>query len=85
MKNEKDLKIMQFFFPWYRYFYITRINDNGEIFLSCKKLNKKGECTIYKFRPLLCRNYPKKYISFNTKMPDGCGFTIESKNFKDYL
>lgn len=85
MKNEKDLKFMQLIFPWYRYFYIKKIDTNGDLVLSCKKLDESGKCTIYKFRPLLCRNYPKKYINFNAKMIEGCGYKTESKNFKDYL
>jgi len=85
MKNEKDLKIMQFIFPWYKNFYITGQDDNGNIILACKKLKQNGECGIYKFRPLLCRNYPRKHIDFNADMPDGCGYKIIKKEFKDYL
>ncbi len=85
MKNEKDLKIMQLIFPWYRMFYILRTDDDNNIVLSCKNLNRNGKCKIYKFRPLLCRNYPKKYIDFNGEMIDGCGYEVEKKDFKDYL
>lgn len=85
MKNEKDLKIMQFIFPWYKRFYITKIDENNNIVLSCKYLNENGTCSVYKFRPLLCRNYPKKKINFNGQMPDGCGYKIIKKEFKDYL
>ncbi len=85
MKNENDLKFMQYIFPWYRYFYISRIEDNGEIVLSCKKLTKEGKCSIYMFRPLLCRNYPKKQICFDKQMIEGCSYKIQKKNFRDYL
>lgn len=76
---------MQFIFPWYRNFYISKTDESGNIVLSCKKLNDNGECSIYKFRPLLCRNYPKKYIHSNVEMIDGCGYRVLKKNFKDYL
>ena len=85
MQNEKDLKIMQFIFPWYKNFYVLRTDENGEVILCCKKLKENGECGIYKFRPFLCRNYPKKNISFNAQMPDGCGYKVIKKEFKDYL
>ena len=85
MRNEKDLKIMQLIFPWYKNFYIIKNDENGDIVLGCKKLNINGECGIYKFRPFICRNYPKKSINFNAQMPDGCGYKIIKKDFKDYL
>ena len=85
MKNEKDLKIMQFFIPWYKMFYIIKTDENNNIVLGCKKQNKDGTCSIHKFRPFVCRNYPLKQIFHNTEMIDGCGFKIIKKQFKDYL
>lgn len=85
MQNEKDLKFMQLIFPWYKNFYIKETSQTGEIVLSCKKLSASGQCTIYKFRPLLCRNYPKKHINFFVEMIDGCGYKVNKKEFKDYL
>ncbi|MCD7740451.1 MAG: YkgJ family cysteine cluster protein, partial [Candidatus Gastranaerophilales bacterium] len=84
LKNEKDLKIMQFIFPWYRRFYISR-KDNNEVILSCKYVDDSGLCSVYAIRPLLCRNYPAKSIKFNASLIDGCGFRIIKKKFKDYL
>lgn len=85
LKNEKELKIMQFFLPRYRRFYILRTDDNGDIVLSCKHLKEDGKCGVYNKRPFLCRNYPAKSINFNGEMIDGCGFKVIKKNFKDYL
>ena len=85
MKSEKDLKIMQFLFPWYKRFFILRTDENGEIVLSCKHIKDNGECGIYNLRPFVCRNYPKKRINFNSEMIDGCGYKIIKKDFKDYL
>ena len=85
MRNEKDLKIMQFFLPHYKRFFISRIEENGEIVLSCKYLNPNGLCNVYKQRPSVCKNYPAKTINFNGKMIEGCGFKITKKEFKDYL
>ena len=85
LKNEMELKFMQFIFPHYRYFYISYIDKNNKIVLSCKNLNTDNTCSIYKFRPFLCRNYPKKYIFSNIEMIDNCGYKVIKKHFKDYL
>lgn len=85
MKNEKDLKIMQFFLPHYKRFFITGTDKNGDIILSCKYLNIDGLCTVYSKRPNLCKKYPAKTIYFNGEMIDGCGYKVTKKEFKDYL
>lgn len=85
MKNEKDLKIMQFFLPHYKRFFITGTDKNGDIILSCKYLNIDGLCTVYNKRPNLCKKYPAKTIYFNGEMIDGCGYKVTKKEFKDYL
>lgn len=85
LKNEKELKFMQFIFPWYKRFYILRTDKNNQIVLSCKYLSEEGKCSAYKKRPLLCRNYPRKKINFNAEMIDGCGYKVVKKEFKDYL
>ncbi len=85
LKNEKELKFMQFIFPWYKRFFITGEDENGELILSCKHLSTEGLCTVYAKRPFVCRNYPLKTIRFNAEMPDGCGFKVIKKEFKDYL
>lgn len=85
MKNEKDLKLMQMIFPWYKNFYIYKYSKENEIILSCKHLNEENKCSIYFFRPLLCRNYPKKKINLNCELIEGCGYKIIKKQFKDYL
>ncbi|MBQ9246589.1 YkgJ family cysteine cluster protein [bacterium] len=84
LKDNKELRLMQFFLPWYKRFYI-RGNDKYGLILGCKYLSENGLCTVYNKRPLLCRNYPAKTISFNGEMIDGCGFKVIKKDFKDYL
>lgn len=85
LNNEKEFKIMQFFIPAYKNFYIKGKDNHGELILSCKQLNEKNECSIYKRRPRVCRNYPKKYLNFNAQMLEGCGYSIVKKDFKEYL
>ena len=85
LRNEKELKFMQFIFPWYKRFFITGKDENNEFILSCKYLSTNGECSAYSKRPFVCRNYPRKHIFFNAEMPEGCGYKIIKKEFKDYL
>lgn len=85
LKNERELKFMQFFLPHYKRFYISKTDDNNNIVLSCKYLLDNGLCSVYQNRPNVCKSYPAKSISFNSEMIEGCGFRILKKSFKDYL
>lgn len=85
MKNEKDLKIMQFILPHYKRFFIKGKDENGELILSCKYLDKNGKCSVYEKRPNICRNYPYNSVNFNGKMFATCGYKVVKKEFKDYL
>lgn len=85
MKDEKELKFMQFIFPSYKRFYITGKDNNGELILSCKYIMDNGLCMVYNARPSVCKKYPAKSIHFNAEMIDGCGYKIIKKKFKDYL
>ena len=85
LKNERELKFMQFIFPHYKRFYINGTDENGDIILTCKFLSEEGKCNVYKKRPKVCRDYPKKIISINAQMLDGCGYRVMKKEFKDYF
>ncbi len=85
LKNEKDLKLMSLFFPYYKNFYISGRAEDGSLLLACKRLNKNMECEIYNKRPRICRNYPAKILPCNMEMFEGCGYKIINKKFKDYL
>jgi hypothetical protein len=47
----------------------------GIIVLSCGHLAPEGRCRIYRFRPLLCRNYPELPFFDAPRLLPGCGFT----------
>ena len=44
------------------------------IILSCGRLSPEGRCRIYRFRPLLCRNYPELPFFEAPRLLPGCGF-----------
>ena len=83
--TEKEFKIMQFLFPSYRRFYIKGKDENGNLIFACKLVTKDGLCSDYKHRLPMCRKYPAKKVKFYAKLPDGCGYKINKKDFKDYL
>ncbi len=85
LKNEKELKLMSFFIPYYRNFYIKSSDEDGNLILSCKHIQSDNLCAIYSKRPKICKNYPKKIVYKNVNMPDGCGYRVYKKEFKDYL
>ncbi len=83
--TEKEFKIMQFLFPAYRRFYIKGKDEDGRLIFACKLVSPEGLCTVYDKRLAMCRKYPAKEIKFYAKLPEGCGYTIHKKDFKDYL
>ncbi|MGN0018247.1 MAG: YkgJ family cysteine cluster protein [Candidatus Gastranaerophilaceae bacterium] len=83
--TEKEFKFMQILFPAYRRFYIKGKDENGNLIFACKLVTKDGLCSDYKHRLPMCRKYPAKKVKFYAKLPDGCGYKINKKDFKDYL
>ncbi len=85
LKNNTELKFMQFILPHYKRFFITGKDEEDNLILSCKFLTDDGKCSVYNSRPQVCRNYPAKHIPYNAEMIEGCGFKVIKKEFKDYL
>lgn len=83
--TEKEFKFMQLLFPAYRRFYIKGKDEDGKLIFACKLVSPEGLCTVYDKRLAMCRKYPAKQICFYAKMPEGCGYTVIKKDFKDYL
>ena len=83
--TEKEFKIMQFFFPTYRRFYIKGKDEEGNFIFACKLVTSDGKCSVYERRPVMCRNYPAKRILYPAKLHDGCGYKVNVKTFEDYL
>ena len=84
MYTEKEFEFMKKIFPSYRRFYIKEKDKYGNFIFGCKYL-KDNLCSVYEKRPRLCRKYPQKRLAVYAEMPDGCGYKIVKKSFKDYL
>lgn len=83
--TEKEFKIMQFLFPAYKRFYIRGRDEFGNLIFACKLVSDDGLCTNYKHRLKMCRRYPVRFVKFPVKLHDGCGYSVEKKEFKNYL
>lgn len=83
--TEREFKIMQFLFPPYRRFYVKGRDEYGNLIFACKLVTKEGLCSDYKHRLRMCKNYPAKKIFYPAKLHEGCGYTIKTKSFEDYL
>ena len=59
--------------------------DAERVHFSADLLGDDNLCQVYKKRPKLCKQYPKKKLAFYAEMPDGCGYYVEKKSFRDYL
>ena len=85
MYTEKEFEFMKKIFPSYKRFYIKEKDEYGNFVFGCKYLSESKLCSVYEKRPLLCRKYPQKKLSFYAKMPDGCSYKVIKKSFKEYL
>ena len=80
-----DFKIMQFLFPAYKRFYIRGKDEFGNLIFACKYVTEEGLCSVYNKRLKMCKNYPAKSIRFRGELHEGCGYKIETPDFKEYL
>jgi hypothetical protein len=52
------------------------LGPDDEIIFSCRHLQSDNRCAIYRFRPLLCRNYPVLPFFDPPRPLPGCGFRV---------
>jgi len=75
----KNTKLLALYLAYHRVahrFRPTHRGPNGEVIFSCGHLQNDGRCGIYRFRPLICRNYPVvPYYSVPGLLPD-CTYTV---------
>ena len=83
--TEKEFKIMQFFFPAYKRFYIKGKDEKGNLIFACKWVTKDGLCSNYKKRLKMCKDYPVKKLRFPVILHEGCGYKVHTKKFEQYL
>lgn len=86
LSGELEFKFLQFIYKDYRNFKIIGKDEKGNYILSCTHIQKNNLCPIYKNRPKVCKNYPKKKIKAKVQLHKGCGYqATPEKAFKDFL
>lgn len=87
--TEDEFERMKKFEKKYNNFYINGRGKNGELLFACKALKQDGKCSVYRFRSVMCRIYPRisqKFVYDGGEPLDGCGYKfVVSKKFKDYF
>ncbi len=76
-------KVVRLFQGWYRYvhnFQPTQIVNGNLLQFSCGHLSNENDCTIYPFRPKLCREYPATTLFGHAQLHKGCGFWFLERN-----
>lgn len=61
---------------WHEFRYgFTYLNSEGNYFLyKCNFVTPEGRCSVYRFRPRLCREYPKLRLYGKSPTHFDCGF-----------
>ncbi len=89
ISDEKEFDNLRKFDKKYNNFEINGRGEEGELLFKCKALAEDGKCSVYKWRSVNCRLYPRVKQDFVYKggvTLDGCGYYFEvDKKFKDYI
>jgi Fe-S-cluster containining protein len=78
--------LVRYFIWWHRYRYNFHYHDRTDTLLiyHCAYLTKNNTCSIYKWRPRLCREYPQLQLWGFPKLHKGCGFYFAKRGQKDF-
>lgn len=75
-------KCEQFFIWWhdlrYNFSYLGR-HDNLLVY-ECRFINAHNKCSIYRWRPRLCREFPRAELFGAPRLHEGCGFYFIKRN-----
>lgn len=52
--------------------------------MGCRYL-KEGKCSIYRYRPAVCRNWPRIEVFGRPEMLKGCGFKTQIRGVKTHF
>ena len=57
-------------------FHVVARGPDGELIFRCGYLKTDGRCGIYRYRPLICRNYPVLPFFEPPRLLPGCGYKV---------
>lgn len=88
VKTQEQFEHLKKWDKRYNNFLINGKAPDGALYFKCKALKTDNKCSMYLFRSLSCRLYPKFQTPFLTRghgLKSCCGYYIESKKFEDFL
>ena len=68
----------------YRYNFIYLGKTDNMLIYECRYLSKDHRCSIYRFRPRLCREFPKEILWGYPKLHRGCGFYFVKRGGSEF-
>lgn len=79
-------KLVAFIKKWHhlRYNFTFLGRHKSLLVYSCNYLTDDNKCSIHKFKPKLCRDFPKASLKGFPKLHKGCGFYFEKRVGKDF-
>ncbi|OVE80996.1 hypothetical protein BVY03_04880 [bacterium K02(2017)] len=77
----KKLKLLELIKKWHflRYNFTYRGTTDNMLVYKCNYITKDKKCGIHRFKPALCRDFPKTPLIGFTKLHKGCGFYFVKK------
>ncbi|MEZ4272773.1 MAG: YkgJ family cysteine cluster protein [Myxococcota bacterium] len=75
-------RLLALFAAYHRTFHnfeVVARGPNEELIFACGHLQSDGRCGIYKYRPLLCRNYPILPFFEPPRPIPGCGYGVAAR------
>lgn len=89
VKTKEQFELLKKWDKKYNNFEISGVASDGALYFKCKALNEKNKCSVYPFRSLSCRMYPKIQTAFFQRgngLKSCCGYYLEEqKPFTSYL
>lgn len=74
--------LMAYLKNWYDKIYnfdFIEIANENMMFFRCRHLSPEKTCSIYPFRPKLCREYPSVTLFGHANVHKGCGFSFKKR------
>jgi uncharacterized protein len=83
VRTKEEFQYLAEVFPEYRRFSPRGYDEDGHLLFTCCYLNEKFQCTDYKNRPIICREYPDQNImQKGGRLVSKCGYAfIPVENF----
>ena len=83
LKYPRLIKVIQI---WHRvrYNFVPIGTYHSMIVYECRFLTRDNQCSIHRFKPALCRDFPKLPLYGFTKLHKGCGYSFVRRDESEF-